>query len=309
MLSNLMKRFFVLLLTLSVLGCGDEVVVSRHVLALVSAPEAVITAPPESVWNGIRLNQNYFQREDGFEAEQRAYYTKYIDADGIAILASARVADEHLLEAWRVVLTMTAKHPALRDRLRVQHGFYMVLFKYSTRDNNMSFVPEFFGELGDYGTYREQSRYTRRVDWQGRYIRGVDCISGMREEYFGRMRTFTHEFAHALDYEMERLSPGWSDRVKQAYQQAKASDAYRNLWAPYIVTENSREYFAEGVVIWYYGIGEDREFESHEAFAAVDPLLYGLLSEWFYQGAFSRDKIPGVPQYNLIWEQKDAKGR
>ena len=44
---------------------------SRQVLEIVSPSEAVITAPPEVVWDGIRLNQRYFPREpvEAFEAE------------------------------------------------------------------------------------------------------------------------------------------------------------------------------------------------------------------------------------------------
>lgn len=286
-----MKRFFVLLLTLSVLGCGDEVVVSRQVLEIVSASDAGVTAPPEAVWDGIRLNQ----RGADLEAEQRAFYTKYIDAGGIAILSDARVADRYLIEARQVVLIMTSRYPALRDRLRVRHGFYLILYKPATGYDDISHVPEFFGTLGDYGTYRDQRMCRQPFSFMADAgVKGY-CAASLEDENYGRLRILVHEFAHALDSEMERLRPGFWERVNQAYQQAKASDAYRNLWDPYIVTENSREYWAEGVVIWYYGIGADREFETHEAFAKVDPLLYELLSEWFYQGSFPRTPIPGVP--------------
>lgn len=65
------KLLFLLLFCLCVFGCGDEVVMSRQVLEIVSPSEAVITAPPEVVWDGIRLNQRYFPREpvEAFEAE------------------------------------------------------------------------------------------------------------------------------------------------------------------------------------------------------------------------------------------------
>lgn len=71
-------RFFAIgVLLLCVCGCGDEVVSPGQVLEIVSASGSVVSVPPEAVWDGIRLNQ----REDGFEAEQRAFYTKYIDAE------------------------------------------------------------------------------------------------------------------------------------------------------------------------------------------------------------------------------------
>ena len=233
-----------------------------------------------------------------------AVYTKYVDADGIAILAGARVADAHLFEARTVVLMMPAKHPALRDRLRVQHGFYMILFKYSTGHDDISAVPEQYNAREGY--YDEKNRCRMVTGWGDANVKGY-CIAGVAQEHLGVMSIFTHEFAHALDSEMERLSPGVLDRVKEAYQVAKVSDAYRNLWDPYIITENWREYWAEGVEIWFYGIGADRKFETHEAFAATDPLLYGLLSEWFYQGTFSRTPIPGIPQYDILWERVSSE--
>ena len=315
----MIKRFFVLLLMCSMLGCGDEVVVSRQVWEIISPSEGVVTAPPSEVWEGIRHNRKYMPREEGFEAEQQAFYTKYIDADGIAILAHTTVEDRHLIEARQVILTMTAKHPALRDRLRVKHGFYMILYRPTTGPGDMIFIPEFYNAREGY--YYEKNTCRMAISRWGNVDKGVYgfCAAGVTHEYSGHLRVFVHEFAHALDSEIQYLtdrallasgvpveeaynsSREFFDQLKQAYQQAKTSDAYRNLWDPYIM-EDSREYWAEGVEIWYYGIGEGREFETHEAFAKVDPLLYELLSEWFYRGSFPRTPIPGVPQYDLMWE-------
>ena len=214
---------------------------------------------------------------------------------------------------------MTAKHPALRDRLRVQHGFYMILFEPTTGPENIKNIPEFYHEREGY--YYEKNTCRMKISRWGDEggVKGF-CAAAVAGEHLGRMSIFTHEFAHALDSEMQYLKDRallasgiplqeaynstreFFDQLQEAYQQAKASDAYRNLWDPYIITENLQEYWAEGVEIWYYGIGEGREFETHEAFAAVDPLLYELLSEWFYKGSFPRTPIPGVPQYNLMWE-------
>lgn len=318
--SNIFAIFFSVLafLLLCISGCSDRIVLPGEVLKIVSPSEAVVTTPPEAVRDGIRLNQRYFPREEGFEAKQRAFYTKYIDADGIAILSHAEVEDRHLIEARQVILTMTAKHPALRDRLKVQHGFYMILFEPTTGPENMKNIPELYNEREGYYYEKSMCRMTSSR-WGDAGVNGF-CTAAVAGEHLGRMNTFTHEFAHALDSEMQylkdrallasgiplneayNLNREFDDRLQQAFQQAKASDAYRNLWDPYIITENPQEYWAEGVEIWYYGIGAGREFETHEAFAAVDPLLYELLSEWFYKGSFPRTPIPSVPQYNLMWE-------
>ena len=91
------------------------------------------------------------------------------------------------------------------------------------------------------------------------------------------LQTFAHELAHALDWEMERLSPGFQDRVRAAYDNAKAE----GLWPPSVIRGIWYEYWAEGVEIWFYEIGAGRMFETRAEFMAHDPLLGGILSEWF----------------------------
>lgn len=295
-------RFLIIPLVVILIGCGgDEVVVSRQVLEIISPSAAVVTAPPEELWDWIKPDERYFTPRASLEAEQRAFYSKYVDAGGIAILAHAEMVDQYLAEARQVILTMTLKYPALRDRLKVRGGFYMILFKHATGpdDRAQADAPEF---LTKHGYYHE--RTWCRMSYWDEGVQGY-CSASVAQEHMGRMSTLVHEFAHALDSEMERLNPGFVDRLREAYQQAKASGVYRDKWDPYIITENYREYWAEGAEIWYYGIGEDREFETHQAFAEVDPLLYKLLSEWFYQGSFSRDPIPGVPQYDIMWKQSN----
>lgn len=290
-----MKRmlFFLLILCLCVWGCGDEVL-APQVLEIVSPAESGVSAPPESVWDGIRLDPRYFRGGAELEASQRAFYTKYVDADGIAILSHASIEDVHLLEARNVVIAMTLRYPELREQLRVQHGFYMILFKHATGYGDITYLPEM--------TFSDDKCVWGHPDANIYRF----CSASITQEHLGHMDTFTHEFAHALHLEIERVSPGFSDRLAQAYQQAKASGAYRNLWDPYIIS-NVREYWAEGVTIWYYGIGADREFKTHEAFAAVDPLLYELLSESFYRGTFPRTPIPGIPQYDILWERVSSE--
>lgn len=43
------------------------------------------------------------------------------------------------------------------------------------------------------------------------------CVAAVKQGYigmfYGALRSFAHEFAHALDSEMERLSPGVEDRI------------------------------------------------------------------------------------------------
>ena len=54
---------------------------------------------------------------------QREYYTKYIDAGGVAIIGHARVDDVHFYNAREVILTMTSKRPEIRERLTPHYKY------------------------------------------------------------------------------------------------------------------------------------------------------------------------------------------
>ena len=161
---------------------------------------------------------------------------------------------------------MTSKHPALRDRLRVENGFYLILVGTQTRYWD---VPE----LSNPDTMPGCSMSS------GLAARGVKgfCFSLVLIPPKAALQTFAHEFAHALDHEMERLSPGFFSRVRAAYDNAKAE----GLWPPSVIRGIWYEYWAEGVEIWFYEIGAGRMFETRAEFMAHDPLLGGILSEWF----------------------------
>ena len=315
------KRLFIcVVLFLCICGCGDEIVVSRQALEIVSPSDAIVTAPPDAVWEGLKIstertlatwkrlyplevedfvggltpaqleNHERFKRNlerkmdgvplDEFDllALQKAFYTKYIDAGGIAILANATVEDTHLIEARRVVLTMTAKRPALRDHLLVQHGFYMVLLGRGTLYED---VPESTQE-GPIYTFGCSMSAVPGVLKNGYCYATVGHITSRAYLY-----AFAHEFAHALESEMERLRPGFQDRVKQAYENAEAL----GIWPLEVTRGWWREYWAEGVELWFYEIGPSRQSETYAEFAAREPVLAELMGEelWSYENEPDRE--------------------
>ena len=56
-------------------------------------------------------------------------YAKWINAEGIAIIATGGIEDRELEVARDIVLAMTAKHPKIREYLHYDAGFYMVLYE------------------------------------------------------------------------------------------------------------------------------------------------------------------------------------
>ncbi len=209
---------------------------------------------------------------------QRAFYTKYINAGGIAIVANAGVTDAELIDARTVLLTMTAKHPHLRDRLQMEHGFYMILLERWTWGWD---IPEVLVVSPTWEAVNSCSMGSTGlwIDSEGAVRKpiGVYGYCYARLSQTMRFSTFIHEFAHALDREMELLDPDFQARVKRAHEHSNLPWAEELSWY---------EFWAVGVEYWFYNIGHDLgpltlHQKTYEDFFESEPLLAELLDEWF----------------------------
>ena len=311
-------------LVLAHLGC-DEMPIIKNGIELPPSPE--VLSPPldalfdvtmakfrddtESLW--LRL----YQRDDGnaewkgwfedklerngmtletfsLETIQRRFYVKYVEAGGIAIVANDGVKDTEMFDAWEAILVITSKRPELRDRLQKEHGFYMTLLD---RDTSGWDLPETV-----FGGLHENSCTQVGLNPGSPGVHGICYARLANSSHPDRLWIFVHEFAHRLDWEIERLSPGFQEKVQVAYETALKRAREENIWTRAITRHPAHEYFAEGVVEWFYHIGErhpDRPWEpsrshaTYEEFKEKDPLLYEILDEWF----------PKVSL--LIWERCD----
>ena len=217
----------------------------------------------------------------------RDYYDRYIDAAGIAIAGNHTVADESFREARNVILLMTAKHPELRDRLQTRHGFYMILYKVREGDK----VPELYlyakllgSPVISLGACSKGSTLTAQAITG--YCFAPEIMRQTKLTYphgYGFVSLFAHEFGHAIETEIARLDANFRDKLKQAY----ATSIELETWGESYAASNWWEYWAEGVVHWFYDIGEGRAFENRQDFAERDPLLAELLGEWFIEGSIS----------------------
>ena len=296
---------FLLVICFCGYGCSDENI--QATLLSVSTPSAVddITGVPpeiqELLWDNREelveelssAEQDETQPEWLAEAlkhrlceseQQRLYYTKYIDAGGIAIMGNSEVTDQEFLIARDILLRMTAKHPELRQLLSPANGYRAILVALSALVLD---VPEFTckGETSDIsrgGFFFSISRI------------GVDPLFievGYPIEEADYWNVLVHEFAHSIHYRLKTTSsrikalgdPTFDNRLEKAYQRAVELGTWKGRYA----ATNHKEYWAEGVRMWYYGIGVGREFKRHEDFAARDPRLAELLSEWFHEAPFS----------------------
>ncbi len=206
---------------------------------------------------------------------KRTYYNRYVDAGGIAIIGNSVVEDHYFIDAREVVLRMTFKRPDIREQLSAEHGFYIVLLNI---DSSTSELPE--------NAFRENF-----PDFPGE-CGGLLCYSKVSKERFEYMSVFVHEFAHAIHSRAINgrrikgqnvpLDETFESRLKVAY--AEAINTGR--WQGHYASTNYREYWAEGVRIWYYEVAENSRFPTYYDFEAYDPLLYELIAAFFNKDSF-----------------------
>ena len=265
------KSFIVFLIAiLCLFGCGqDSIETTLHSLSNPSVDVVVTDVPPDvqaMLW--------------GDSEAHRAYYTRYVNAGGIAIVGSRFVDDEIFSMAHNIVLLMTAKRPEIREKLS-QYGDYQVLVngRYEDSDDLPGIIRDTAGWCA--------ANYCVSFYWDHPYPPGYSRAT----RNSGILEVFVHEFAHAIHH----TNPTFDDRLTVAYETALE----KGTWAGLYAETDPGEYWAEGVTWWYYYVTDlpiprhnpqkGPIFETYEAFAERDPLLYALLSEWFYKDSF-RDK-------------------
>ena len=232
---------------------------------------------------------------------RRLFYDKYIDADGIAILAPsdrtshANVDDEYLFATREIILTMTSKRRELREVMSPENGFRYVLVGVTfVNEVNMPRELRRFGEWG--GSYGG-GLATGGVEWHH-----SDWVPALYSDIV------VHEWAHAIDDAFDRhphLFPDWGMRLRTAYslayQKALQGNGFFDDPSQYAL-KNEREYWAVGATVWFLSItGGDigsllsahgdnlanelqrtRQYELQRTkMLAQDPLLYALLNEVF----------------------------
>ncbi len=245
--------------------------------------------------------------------EQDLYYTKYVDAGGIAIIGAKTLTDEVMIEAQDIALAMTAKRPELRVQLSPETGFYFILTDIEYTRGNVKTLPEWnvwelilsrgplvyinIGMcLGIDGRYICTSNAAKNVKIQSRpHDKTCSSYWCNTNLYLKDWSTFVHEMAHAIDHAARQIDPNFNSELQNAYQNAKQKELWDNgkvLSGGYAMT-NIREYWAVASEYWFF-IQRATRYTTHhfpegvevpeqrrEDLKLRDPLIYALLEKWY----------------------------
>lgn len=220
------------------------------------------------------------------------FYKKYVDAQGIPVIASEKVPDAALLVARDIVNTMLANRPDIRKALVARGWRTGVIAEVEmTMD-----IPE-YSKMKRPGAPREEPVTQEDRDYHANRSRGLggNPTTGAEENLLGYPGTrywgehiFVHEFAHAImGGGIRTVDPAMFKEIQAAYDQAMAAGKYVHAdGRKHYATTNAGEYWAEGVQWWFFSnYGEcfagNVKVETPEEFAAYDPTLNALIARVF----------------------------
>ncbi len=227
-------------------------------------------------------------------------YTKYVDAEGIPILATDQASDSALLKVREIVNQMLAKRPDARAEM-VAQGFRMVVMAPSEQTMDVPEEREWTVPAKDDWrlTPQERAHYdqpggmgsmTPRQYWNRR-ARGMDdnpttcaqenVLGYPSGRYYGE-NICVHEFAHAImEYGLQFSDPELYGEIQDAYEAAMA----KGLWKGQYASTNYKEYFAEATQTWFWSNIEfwdgQQRVQSPDDLKAYDPRIYALLGRIF----------------------------
>lgn len=229
----------------------------------VAADRPPVTAPPESFFQIVSERDR---------AAARQFYGKYIDVNGMPVVAHRDVADLALQRTHEIVTHLLAGRPDLQAAL-VSNGMYLII-------------------IGKDQVYTDMPEYRRHPNpaYQNERVRGT----GGKPTSFGEENLLNllldryddesigvHEFCHTIDGALRSVDPTWNRRRNEAFQNAKNKGLWKNVYAG----GNAGEYWAE-IAQSYFDCNRVNNWNhasvgTREELRAYDPEGYELVHAAF----------------------------
>ena len=200
------------------------------------------------------------------------FYTKYLDAGGIQVVAPSGVEDAELVQARDIITGMLSDRPDIAAAMRANR--YRVAYYDDSGGGTLCQLPEF------------SDRFSEDC-WPGEQASGLAfftetfAIAGVPPLWRSGVcnGTLIHEFGHLVDFALNRsdspvYDPGFEPRVTRAYNAAIAAGRWQGLYA----ATNTSEYWAEAVEYYFVPLYPP---PGGGTLADYDPAIAGLVAEVF----------------------------
>ena len=207
------------------------------------------------------------------------FFEKYLDGNGIPVLASAAVSDDAVKTACIIVVRMLSKRDDVRQAMIAQQMRVAII----GRNEMTTDIPD----------YRNLNTMFPQQDWNR--LRGVGAtlmipVSSVGEEnllclqddIFAGEKLLVQTFATAVLLGLGDADGTFESRLRDAYDAATSAGLWRNTYAEV----NDIEYYAEGVQSWFDANldvaqpdGNNGPINTRAELRAYDPTLAALIGE------------------------------
>lgn len=182
-----------------------------------------VIAPPESFFQIV----NEKDREVA-----RKFYGKYIDVNGLPVVAHAEVADLALQRTHEIVTHMLTGRPDIRAAM-VSNGMYLIIIG----------KDQLYTDMPEYRNARNPEYLNERVRGTGGKPTsfGEENLLNLLLDRYDDESIGVHEFCHTIDGALRSIEPTWSQRKNEVFQNARSKGLWKNVYAG----SNAGEYWAE----------------------------------------------------------------
>lgn len=269
--------------------------VALHAVVLawtVAAAELpTVTAPPESFFEIVSERDR---------AVARQFYRKFIDVNGMPVVAAAVVEDRALQRTYEIVTRMLAGRPDITAAL-VKNKMYLIIMG---RDQLYTDMPEYRNHPNPaYQNERVRGTGGRPTSF------GEENLLSLALDRYDDESIGVHEFLHTIDGALRLIDPAWTERKNAAYRRALE----KGLWKFSYAASNSGEFWAE-VAQSYFDSNRVNNWNhgpigTREQLKAYDPETYELVratfnlqpdQDWRYTYAQTQPSVIAPPaKFNL----------
>ena len=222
-----------------------------------------------------------FDVRQAFELDP--FYQRWIDVDGLPVVASEKVNPYALKEAAWLIWQMIGHRPEILHIFAQKRVRFVVIGHTEIPTE----IPDYSDQGPDFLVYWQRG-------FGGGGLSGHTAVSSSEENLLhypgggGSYNAMLHEFAHAIHrFGLNTVDPTFNNRLQIAYDAAME----KGLWQGTYASSDRGEYWAEATQAWFYPKGWhsfDNYGNTRDALKAYDPGLAALLaeiygdSEWRY---------------------------
>jgi DUF1680 family protein len=182
-----------------------------------------LSEPPDEFFEKVRARHRDAARQ---------FYKKYVDINGIPVLASGEVADAALYRTHDIVSHMLAGRPDIVEAMKNRDMYLIIIGK-----------DQLYTDMPEYSDAPNKEYLNERVRGTGGLPTsfGEENLLSLPLDRYDDESIAVHEFCHTIDGALRSIDRDWSDRRNAVYRSALDKGLYKNTYAG----SNPGEYWAE----------------------------------------------------------------